>query len=110
MGKNISRLIGLILLWVIPLVALSCDQPVFRDDLEAIKARGELKVITRNNATCYYEGPHGPVGFEYDLAKAFAEHLGVKLKLVILDTYQEMVSSLLNGTNNTWLLDPDIWM
>jgi len=97
MGKNICRLIGLILLGLVPLVALSCDQPVFRDDLEAIKARGELKVITRNNATCYYEGPHGPVGFEYDLAKAFAEHLGVKLKLVILDTYQEMVSTLLSG-------------
>jgi membrane-bound lytic murein transglycosylase F len=97
MGKNISRLIGLTLLWVVPWVVLSCDQPVFRDDLEAIKARGELKVITRNNATCYYEGPHGPVGFEYDLARAFAEHLGVKLKLVILDTYQEMVSTLLSG-------------
>lgn len=97
MGKNISRLIGLILLGLVPLVALSCDQPVFRDDLEAIKARGELKVITRNNATCYYEGPHGPVGFEYDLAKAFAEYLDVKLKLVILDNYQEMVSTLLSG-------------
>jgi len=96
-GRALSRLIGLTLLWVVPWLALSCDQPVFRDDLEAIKARGELKVITRNNATCYYEGPHGPVGFEYDLAKAFAEHLGVKLKLVILDTYQEMVSTLLSG-------------
>jgi membrane-bound lytic murein transglycosylase F len=97
MVKNINKLIGLILLGIVPWGVISCDQPVFRNDLEAIKARGELKVITRNNATCYYEGPHGPVGFEYDLAKAFADHLGVKLKLVILDTYQEMVSTLLSG-------------
>lgn len=97
MEKNVKKLIGLILLGVASCGILSCDQPVFRNDLEAIKARGELKVITRNNATCYYEGAHGPVGFEYDLAKAFAEHLGVKLRLVILDTYQEMVSTLLSG-------------
>ena len=97
MEKNIKKLIGLILLGVASWGVLSCDQPLFRNDLEAIKARGELKVITRNNATCYYEGPHGPMGFEYDLAKAFAEYLGVKLKLVILDTYQEMISKLLSG-------------
>ena len=97
MGKNIRRLIGLILMGLTLWAALGCDQPLFKDDLEAIKARGELKVITRNNATCYYEGPHGPVGFEYDLAQAFAQHLGVKLKIVILDTYQEMVGTLLRG-------------
>jgi membrane-bound lytic murein transglycosylase F len=97
MGKSIRRLIGLILTWAALWAASGCDQPLFRDDLEAIKARGELKVITRNNATCYYEGPHGPVGFEYDIAQAFARHLGVKLKLVILDTYQEMVYALLSG-------------
>lgn len=68
-----------------------------RNELEAIKDRGELRVITRNNATCYYEGPHGATGFEYDLARAFAEHLGVKLKLVVTDNFHDIVPTVLEG-------------
>lgn len=36
-------------------------------------------VATRNNANCYYQYQGGPVGFEYDLAKAFSDYLGVKI-------------------------------
>ena len=74
-----------------------CDQTLFRDDLEAIQARGALRVITRNNGTCYYEGPHRPEGFEYDLVKAFADHLGLTLELIIIDSEPEMVTELLQG-------------
>ena len=95
-GK-IGRLIFLTVMGVALIGVLSCEQPLIRNDLEEIKARGELRVITRNNATCYYEGPHGFVGFEYDLARAFAEHLGVKIKVIVLDNYQDMVLSLLRG-------------
>lgn len=74
-----------------------CDMPLFKNDLEAIKARGVLKVITRNNGTCYYEGSHGPEGFEYELVEAFAAHLGVKLELLVMENDKAMVSGLLNG-------------
>ena len=94
---NIKRLFVIILLGITFAAALSCEQPFIRDDLEAIKARGELRVITRNNAICYYEGPHGFMGFEYELSEAFARHLGVKLKLVVLDNYQDMVLALFRG-------------
>ncbi len=73
-----------------------CNQPLFRNDLEAIQAKGVLKVITRNNGTCYYEGPHGSEGFEYDLAAAFADHLGVKLEIVVMENEKAMVESLLS--------------
>ena len=79
------------------IVSIGCDQKIFRDDLEAIQARGLLRVITRNNGTCYYEGPHRPEGFEYDLVKAFADHLGLKLDLIIIDNEPDMVSELLLG-------------
>jgi len=39
-------------------------------------------VATRNNAHCYYIYRDEPMGFEYDLAKAFSEYLGVKLKVI----------------------------
>ena len=95
--KNIDGFFAFVLLGMAFSAALSCEQPFIRNDLEAIKARGELRVITRNNATCYYEGPHGLVGFEYELSKAFAQDLGVKLKLVVLDNYQDMVLKLFHG-------------
>ena len=77
--------------------SIGCDRKLFRDDLEAIQARGRLRVITRNSGTCYYEGPHRPEGFEYDLAKAFADHLGLRLELVIIDSEPAMVTELLQG-------------
>ncbi len=49
------------------------------DTLAKIKEAGELVVATRNNANCYYHYQGEPVGFEYDLAKAFSNYLGVKI-------------------------------
>ena len=74
-----------------------CDQKLFRDDLESIQARGLLRVVTRNSGTCYYEGPHRPEGFEYDLVKAFADYMGLALELIIVDSEQDMVAHLLGG-------------
>lgn len=57
-----------------------CDgQP---SGLAQIKARGELRMATLNEPTSYYLGAHGPQGFEYRLARAFAESLGVQLIIV----------------------------
>jgi membrane-bound lytic murein transglycosylase F len=79
------------------LAVAGCRLLGLRSELDRIKARGELRVLTRNQATCYYEGPHGATGFEYELAKAFAEHLGVKLTLVLTESFTEIVPTLLRG-------------
>jgi membrane-bound lytic murein transglycosylase F len=79
------------------LVVSGCNQPLFKNDLQAIQARGVLKIITRNNGNCYYEGPHGWEGFEYKLASAFAKHIGVKLEVTVLDREAYMVEALLAG-------------
>lgn len=79
------------------LAGAGCDQPLFKNDLEVIQTRGVLRVITRNNGTCYYEGPHGNQGFEYDLVKAFADHLDLKLALLVIDNEKAMVTELLDG-------------
>lgn len=80
------------------LLALSgCDTPLTKNDLEALQSRGELVLITRNNSACYYEGPHGPAGFEYDLAKAFADHLGVALRIRIIEEESAMITALKAG-------------
>jgi membrane-bound lytic murein transglycosylase F len=53
-----------------------------KSTLERIKETGQITVITRNNAHCYYIYRDEPMGFEYDLAKAFSGYLGVELKVI----------------------------
>lgn len=48
-------------------------------DLDRVIARGELVMLTLPGATTYFEDGYGKNGFEYLLAKEFAESLGVKL-------------------------------
>jgi membrane-bound lytic murein transglycosylase F len=50
--------------------------------LQQIIDRRELVVATRHSPTTFYEGVQGPSGFEYDLARLFADHLGVELTIV----------------------------
>ena len=49
--------------------------------LEQIRAAGVIKVATRNSPLAYYEGAAGPEGPEYELARGFAEKLGVQLDI-----------------------------
>ena len=79
------------------LVLTGCDQPLVQNDLEALLARGELVMITRNNAACYYEGPRGPTGFEYELVRAFADHLGVDLRVKVIEEEADMIAALKAG-------------
>jgi len=58
---------------------------------------GELIMITRNSSTTYYEGPNGKTGFEYELAKRFADSLGVTLKVITSDNLKEIFTLLNTG-------------
>ena len=64
--------------------------------LEEIKERKELRVVTRNNPTTYYEGSFGPQGIEYELAHRFAARIGVKLKIIVEDNLEKMFQMVQN--------------
>jgi membrane-bound lytic murein transglycosylase F len=51
-------------------------------DLDSIKTRGRLIALTDNNSTNYFIYRGEPMGFHYDLLKAFADHLGVTLEII----------------------------
>jgi len=65
--------------------------------LEQIIESGELRVLTRNSPTTYYEGPDGPAGLEYDLAKMFADQLGVKLTLLVPKSFSDLLDDIKNN-------------
>lgn len=52
-----------------------------KSEFEQIQERGVLRVGTLNNQLSYYIGPDGPAGLDYELARKFAEQLGVKLEI-----------------------------
>ncbi|WP_136247448.1 membrane-bound lytic murein transglycosylase MltF [Halomonas borealis] len=64
-------------------LALITDRPnrAPGPQLEGVLARDFLSVQTRHTPTTYYEGRQGPTGFEYELMRRFADHLGVSLNL-----------------------------
>ncbi|WP_028469721.1 membrane-bound lytic murein transglycosylase MltF [Neptunomonas japonica] len=62
--------------------------------LEVIQANGSIRVATRNTPSAYYIDKSGPAGFEYELAKAFADDLGVEIDLIIPDTINGLFQTI----------------
>lgn len=65
--------------------------------LEQVKAEGKLTVISRNGPTTYYEDASGLTGYEYALAHAFADYLGVELEIVEEEDLSRMIGSVGRG-------------
>ncbi len=66
--------------------------------MERVMARGELVVITRPSNTTYYEYQHGYTGMEYELAKGFADSLGVELRILESDDLSYIRYVIRKGT------------
>jgi len=65
--------------------------------LEQVQREGTLTVVTRNAPTSYYIGPEGPVGPEYELARGFADFLGVRLRVSVRDQPGELLDEVARG-------------
>ncbi|OOF60131.1 membrane-bound lytic murein transglycosylase MltF [Rodentibacter myodis] len=60
----------------------------------AIQSRGSLIVGTINNPIYYFIGAEGESGLEYELAKSFADYLGVKLEIKTLENTDALFHAL----------------
>jgi membrane-bound lytic murein transglycosylase F len=56
-----------------------------------------LRVVTRNTPTAFYYGVDEPRGIEYELARGFAERLGVDLRIYIADQYGQVYPDVSSG-------------
>lgn len=64
------------------LVALIVAMRPVPSALERVQARGELVVAGRLTPSTWYQNQHGETGLEFELAQAFADSLGVRLRMV----------------------------
>jgi membrane-bound lytic murein transglycosylase F len=90
----VASALGLLLLASLLLGA--CERP--DRQIEAIKERGTLHVLTRNSPTTYYIGRDDtPQGFEYDLVESYARSLGVTVEYEALASVAEILDRLEAG-------------
>lgn len=94
-GNTQHRLIAAGILALATLSLTACEKPLTH--LERVKNAGELVVVTRGATINYFQGPHGPAGLEYDLAQRFADHLGVRLRLVVPDRASDVLPRVVSG-------------
>ncbi|PLW99885.1 MAG: lytic transglycosylase F [Marinilabiliales bacterium] len=75
------------------------------DRLDVILERGKLIATTDYNSTNYFIYRGTPMGFQYDLLKAFAEHLNVKLEIKISKGLDEAYRLVRSGECDIIALD-----
>jgi len=68
-----------------------------RSAMEQVRQLGTLRVAMTNSPTTYYVSGEGDTGYEYDLAKALAERLGVKLEIVLAESATDAIRMAQQG-------------
>jgi membrane-bound lytic murein transglycosylase F len=91
-----------LLLALVAMYLLACHRPSQTADapladLPQVKDSGELVVLTLNSSTSYFDYRGEPMGFQYELAQQFAQHLGVKLHVKVAANAEDLVQKLLRG-------------
>lgn len=69
----------------------------FTGDLDGIRERGVLRVLTRNNPVTYFLHRGNRMGFDYQLAKMLADELGLRLEMVVVRSRDQLIPHLLEG-------------
>lgn len=74
---------------------IACGEAI--PHLEEIRERGELRVLSRYGPTTYHVKGEELAGFEYELAKRFADHLNVELKIIVPDNLDDILHFIEQG-------------
>ncbi|WP_295797436.1 transporter substrate-binding domain-containing protein [uncultured Microbulbifer sp.] len=76
---------------------LVSEHEVRTSDWNDIKDSGVIRLLTHNTATSYYLWKGVLMGFDYDLAKAFADHHNLELQVVVVPYGEDLVEWLKQG-------------
>jgi membrane-bound lytic murein transglycosylase F len=87
----------LMLMLMLTSVLAACTPAPEPMHLHQIYQRDSIRVGILNGPTSYYVAADGPTGYEYELAVALADRLGVKLDLVPSFHLEELLQKLNSG-------------
>ena len=69
----------------------------YRFDIQEIRKRGVLRVLTRNSGSTYFIHRGAQLGFEYELVSKMAKDLGLRLEIVIPPDRESLFTYLKEG-------------
>lgn len=85
------------LIAIISLSLFGCSEEKKTSNLSDVLQRGEINVGTLFGPNSYFIDAEGPAGFEYELAKKYADFLGVKLNIISSYSLEELLPKLASG-------------
>lgn len=89
--KATKRALSYALLFLFALVLTTSRAPT---TLEEVQNNGVFRVVTLTGSTTYFENAKGEDGFEYILAKEFANSLGVSLEVTSMSSLSGVLLSI----------------
>lgn len=75
----------------------SFKDDAYKADLDGLKKREVLRVLTRNTATTYFLYRGEQLGFEYELMQDFAKSQGLRLEMVVPPDREQLLAWLDKG-------------
>ncbi len=85
-----------ILIFSILLVS-ACSEPIAESHIKKITEKNKIRIGTLVGASTFYQGSDSELGFEYELAKSFADFLEVELEIVPFFNLSELFPRLNTG-------------
>lgn len=95
MHKSAIRLLIVVLFFLLMVGTFYYFQ-IYDRSLVKIINRGSITLLTTYGPTTYYKYRESEMGFEYDLAKGFADSLGVDLNIIVTD-WHDIIPLLKHG-------------
>ncbi|WP_105101859.1 transporter substrate-binding domain-containing protein [Microbulbifer pacificus] len=66
-------------------------------DLDKIKERGYIRILTRNHPGTYYMWKGRIMGYEFELAEAFAKYQDLRLEIVVAPSHADLLNMIRDG-------------
>jgi len=96
-GKGCEALLKEVNQFIVEQSLTRNQDSLFSGGLKGIKKRKILRIGTRNNPLTYWMHRGVELGFEFELCRAFAKHLNVRIEMVIAPSRDKLLEWLNNG-------------